>query len=204
MFFTFFLCFPHLDVKSLLPCSLPTRNGKKWPLLGYLPAGCYRVRTFKARFPRALCVRPIMGCSTQTNENGSARSSSQIQINVVLREVWHSTQSTIMSDPDQDFSLPCRDKVVYWHPQLIQISGPVWSPPTLPVFDAEILRLRTNGGLPLGRWPCMICVREIMMIRRDYSGRVVCWRLCPLSKDQVWGRCHQASARPRSASNSGR
>ena len=62
----------------------------------------------------------------------------------------------------------------------------------------KILCLRTNGGLPLGHWPCMVCVREIM-IRRDYSGRVVCWRLCPLSKDQEWGRCHQASARPRSA-----
>ena len=66
-------------------------------------------------------------------KNGSARSSSQIQVNVVLREVWHSTQSTIMSDPDQDSSLPCRDKVVYWHPQWIQISGPEWSPPKLRV-----------------------------------------------------------------------
>ena len=106
-------------------------------------------------------------------KNGSARSSSQIQINVALREVWHSTQSTIMSDPDQNFSLACRDKVVYWHPQWIQISGPKWSPPKLRPFDAEILRLCTNGGLPLDRWPCMICVREIMMIRRDDSGRVV-------------------------------
>ena len=54
------------------------------------------------------------------------------------------------------------------------------------------------------RWPCMICVREIMMIRRDYHGRVVCWWLCPLSNDQVWGRCHQASARPRASTVGGR
>ena len=145
---------------------------------------------------------PDNGALHADTKNGSERSSSQIQINVVLREVWHSTQSTIMSNPDQDSSLPCRDKVVYWHPQWIQISGPEWSPPKLHVFDAEILSLRT-GGLPLGRWPYMICVREIMMIRRDYSGRVFCWRLCSLSKDQVWGRCHQASARPRSASTVG-
>ena len=43
-----------------------TRNGKKWPVLGYLPAGCYEVRTYKARFSRALCARQIMGRSTQT------------------------------------------------------------------------------------------------------------------------------------------
>ena len=151
-----------------------------------------------------VCARSNGALHTDT-KNGSARSSSQIQVNVVfiIREVWHSTQSTIMSDPDQDSSLPCRDKVVYWHPQWIQISGPEWSPPKLRVFYAEILCLRTNGGLPLGHWPCMIRVREIMMIRRDYSGRVGCWRLCPLSKEQVCGRCHQASARPRSASTVG-
>ena len=147
-------------------------------------------------FPCIMCT-PDNGALHVDTKNGSTRSS--FQINVVLREVWHSTQSTIMSDPHQDSSLPCRDKLVYWHPQWTQISGPEWSPPKLRVFDAEILCLRTNGGLPLGCWPCMVCVREIMMIRRDYSGRVVCWRLCPLSKDQVWGRCHQASARPRSA-----
>ena len=149
-----------------------------------------------------MCM-PDNGALHADTKNGSARSSSQIQVNVVLREVWHSTQSTIMSDPDQDSSLPCRDKMVYWHPQWTKISSPEWSPPKLSVFDAEILCLRTNGELLLGRWPCMICVREIMMIRRDYRGRVGCWRLCPLSKDQVCGRCHQASARPRSASTVG-
>ena len=114
------------------------------------------VHTLKARFSRALCVRPMMGRSTQTLKTDL--------LDPVFRSrsMWcyvrFDTARSQQSCQIRIKTPACRVETK-WFTDIRNESrsrAPSGVLQSCVYLTRKILCLRTNGGLPLGHWPSMV------------------------------------------------